>query len=280
MPLAEATAAEKSAAFAEISSASSDVEIWHRMGDCGYLDKEGRLWFCGRKAERVQTATGDVFTEPCEHVFRDHPAVARCALIGLGRPGEARPALVVQPKEKLSGSARKTLAGELHANAGRSQPAHYRHRRFFLSSSISRGRAPQRQNHRNTLATWAAKRPHPSRLYEARFGDREEPAFSGAERGTSSRRSRSVSVLARNPAPDLEARGVRVICASTKQRRSRSSRGARAWNGFPRGREGRVWETTRAIFAPPMCSHAGRALWVSQSPRKQTRLHQHSQRRL
>jgi len=57
---------QKIGAFAEISSASSDVEIWHRMGDCGYLDKEGRLWFCGRKAERVQTATGDVFTEPCD----------------------------------------------------------------------------------------------------------------------------------------------------------------------------------------------------------------------
>ena len=27
--------------------------IWHRMGDLGYFDSEGRLWFCGRKAHRV-----------------------------------------------------------------------------------------------------------------------------------------------------------------------------------------------------------------------------------
>ena len=27
--------------------------LWHRMGDLGYLDDKGRLWFCGRVAERV-----------------------------------------------------------------------------------------------------------------------------------------------------------------------------------------------------------------------------------
>ncbi|MBN1249707.1 MAG: AMP-binding protein, partial [Anaerolineae bacterium] len=30
-------------------------EIWHRMGDLGYFDAQGRLWFCGRKAHRVTT---------------------------------------------------------------------------------------------------------------------------------------------------------------------------------------------------------------------------------
>lgn len=71
--------------------------VWHRMGDCGYLDAEGRLWFCGRKVERVQTSDGPLFTEPCEQVFRSYPLVARCALIGLGEPGAQIPALVVQP---------------------------------------------------------------------------------------------------------------------------------------------------------------------------------------
>ena len=35
-----------------------------------YLDADGRLWFCGREAERVETAEGPMFTEPCEQVFR------------------------------------------------------------------------------------------------------------------------------------------------------------------------------------------------------------------
>ena len=30
--------------------------FYHRMGDLGYLDEQGRLWFCGRKSHRVVTA--------------------------------------------------------------------------------------------------------------------------------------------------------------------------------------------------------------------------------
>jgi acyl-CoA synthetase (AMP-forming)/AMP-acid ligase II len=77
-------------------SAPPGAAVWHRLGDCGYLDAAGRLWFCGRKAERVETAAGLLYTEPCEQVFRTHPRVTRCALIGLGPRGEQQPALVVE----------------------------------------------------------------------------------------------------------------------------------------------------------------------------------------
>jgi olefin beta-lactone synthetase len=89
--------------------------IWHRMGDAGYLDAQGRLWFCGRIAERVVTANGVLHTEPCEQVFRGHPRVARCALIGLGEPGRQEPALVVQPANPADDEA--AVAGELRALA-------------------------------------------------------------------------------------------------------------------------------------------------------------------
>ena len=57
---------------------------WHRMGDLGYLDNVGRLWFCGRKAHRVRTEKGEHYTICVEGVFNAHPAVKRTALVGVG----------------------------------------------------------------------------------------------------------------------------------------------------------------------------------------------------
>jgi len=87
-------------ALAKIETPPSENgnSIFHRMGDCGYFDAEGRLWFCGRKAERVRSADGDRFTDRCEPVFNQHPAVARCAMIGLGQPGSQEPAIVVETR--------------------------------------------------------------------------------------------------------------------------------------------------------------------------------------
>ena len=73
--------------------------VWHRMGDLGSIGSDGLLRFFGRRAEKVRTAQGDLFTEAAEPAFRDHPDVARCALIALGRKAPFTPALVVEPKE-------------------------------------------------------------------------------------------------------------------------------------------------------------------------------------
>src|SRR5690606_8114805 len=52
-----------------------DGSIRHRMGDLGYLDDAGRIWFCGRKSQRVVTPERTYFTIPCEGVFNAHPDV-------------------------------------------------------------------------------------------------------------------------------------------------------------------------------------------------------------
>ncbi|NTW02635.1 MAG: AMP-binding protein, partial [Oscillochloris sp.] len=57
--------------------------LWHRMGDLGYLDDQGRLWFYGRKTHRVETSSGPLYTEPVELIFNQHPAVFRSALVGV-----------------------------------------------------------------------------------------------------------------------------------------------------------------------------------------------------
>lgn len=90
--------------------------FWHRMGDLGYLDDAGRLWFCGRKAHRVRTEQGVMYTIPCEAIFNEHPAVRRSALVGVGREGRQRPVLIVE----LADGRKRTdqLLAELRAMAG------------------------------------------------------------------------------------------------------------------------------------------------------------------
>jgi len=68
----------------------------HRMGDLGYLDDEGRLWFCGRKTQRVQTPSCTLYTSPAEEIVTAHPAIRRAALVGVGEPGSQRPVICVQ----------------------------------------------------------------------------------------------------------------------------------------------------------------------------------------
>jgi acyl-CoA synthetase (AMP-forming)/AMP-acid ligase II len=128
--------------------------VWHRMGDCGYLDADGRLWFCGRKAERVETTAGTLHTEPCEQVFRAHPRAARCALIGLGERGRQRAALVVEARPANAADA-GTLARELRALARQHAPT-APIALFFFHPQFPVDVRHNAKIHRLTLAAWAA----------------------------------------------------------------------------------------------------------------------------
>ena len=90
--------------------------VWHRMGDLGSVDASGRLFFLGRRVEKVRTADGDLPTESLEPAFRQHSQVFRCALIGLGEAPHQTPALVVEPRAghfPESASARERFVAEL-----------------------------------------------------------------------------------------------------------------------------------------------------------------------
>lgn len=71
--------------------------IRHRMGDMGYFDQQGRLWFCGRKAHRVLTGDRTLYPIPCEAVFNEHPLVYRSALVGIGPAGNQKPVIIIEP---------------------------------------------------------------------------------------------------------------------------------------------------------------------------------------
>ncbi len=91
----------------------SDGGVWHRMGDVGYLDKLGRIWFCGRKSHRVVTSRETMYTIPVEGVFNTHPAVFRTALVGVGTPGSQQPVLCVELEKKTGKSEQEQISMEL-----------------------------------------------------------------------------------------------------------------------------------------------------------------------
>lgn len=147
------------AATARAKIADRDGTIWHRMGDCGYRDEAGRLWFCGRAAERVETADGPLFSEQVEPVFNTHAAVHRTALIGLGARPEQQPAVVVEllrPRDHTSADARQKLGREL-AELARGHPYAGAIAAFFVHPSFPVDVRHNAKIHRLTLAKWAAK---------------------------------------------------------------------------------------------------------------------------
>jgi len=80
----------------------ADGKVWHRMGDLGWKDSKGRLWFCGRKNHRVITQDGTLFTIPVEAIFNNHEKVFRSALAGAGPRNMQTPVVFIEPCSKIS----------------------------------------------------------------------------------------------------------------------------------------------------------------------------------
>lgn len=71
-----------------------DGQLWHRTGDFGYLDEQGRLWLLGRAAAIINDTRGRLHPFAVECAARPFPGVQRAAL--LGRNGQR--ILFVQPR--------------------------------------------------------------------------------------------------------------------------------------------------------------------------------------
>ncbi|MFC3716345.1 olefin beta-lactone synthetase [Luteimonas soli] len=140
------------------SAASEGFRTVHRMGDLGYVDAEGRLWFCGRKSQRVVTASGTLCTEQVEPVFNVHPEVRRTALVGIGERGSQRPVLCVELRAGVARDQRPRIADELrHLGEGFVHAAR-------IETFLFHPRFPVDIRHnakigREKLAAWAAKQP-------------------------------------------------------------------------------------------------------------------------
>jgi acyl-CoA synthetase (AMP-forming)/AMP-acid ligase II len=84
--------------------------IWHRMGDAGYLDEAGKLWYCGRKSQRVEASGQTLFPDQVEAVFNAHPEVFRTALVHSGGAG---PVLCVELSSKAGKHRRERIRTDL-----------------------------------------------------------------------------------------------------------------------------------------------------------------------
>lgn len=129
--------------------------VWHRLGDAGYLDAQGRVWVVGRVGHRIAIADSatPLFPLMCEPIFDAHPEVARSGLVGV----DGTAAICVELAPGVPRARRATLAAELRALAAAHPTTRHVHQVLFHP------RLPVDPRHnskieRPLLARWAAAR--------------------------------------------------------------------------------------------------------------------------
>ena len=129
----------------------------HRMGDLGYMDPIGRLWFCGRKAHRVWTSEGPLDTIPTEAIFNQHPLVFRTALVGVGEKGLHTPVICVElkPGRHDWGQIQKDLKRIAMEHPQLAQIEYFLHHQAFPVDVRHNSKI-----FREKLAVWASRRIH------------------------------------------------------------------------------------------------------------------------
>lgn len=135
----------------------SEGRTWHRMGDVGYFDTDGRLWYCGRKSQRVVTEQECLYADQVEAVFNVHPEVARTALVGIGSPGRQTPVLCVEPLDKPNAARRHRIETDL-LQIGQGHTVSRSIRQILFHKSFPVDIRHNAKIGREELAMWAAKK--------------------------------------------------------------------------------------------------------------------------
>ncbi len=135
--------------------------FWHRMGDVGYLDASGRLWFCGRRAHRLETETGPLYTIPCEAIINEHPGVYRSALVGIrGTDNDCtQPVMVIELHKEENINKQQVLeeVRNLSATSELTKGINY----FLVHKSFPVDIRHNAKIFREKLALWAQKKIFP-----------------------------------------------------------------------------------------------------------------------
>ena len=125
--------------------------FWHRMGDVGYLDDQGRLWYCGRKKHRVETGEQRMFSIKCEAVFNVHPDIFRSALVGIGARGSQRPVIIIEVEPGRPKPSKRDVL-----ELAQSNPTTAAIKDVLYHPGFPVDRRHNAKIHREELAEWAA----------------------------------------------------------------------------------------------------------------------------
>jgi len=140
------------------SKIKDGTALWHRMGDMGYLDEEGNLYFCGRAAHIVEIAGVSKYSIPVERIFNEHSAIRRSALVLCEWPKGPAAGIVVEPYPEFFPTNSKDesrLIAELRAlGAGNTLSADIQY--FFFHRSFPVDGRHNAKIFRDQLGEWAS----------------------------------------------------------------------------------------------------------------------------
>lgn len=140
-----------------------DGNIWHRIGDIGYQDAEGRIYFCGRVVDTVQFEGRNLYTYPVEELFNQVKKVKRTALVST--EGGKVPVVVVEPLPQSwpdTEQAERDFADELRLQA-ESHPMTQGISHFEFIKALPVDPRHNAKIQRDELREWVTKKFHTRR---------------------------------------------------------------------------------------------------------------------
>jgi len=140
-----------------LAKIEDEGSFWHRMGDLGWQDKKGRIWFCGRKSHRVIAKTETLFTIPCEAVFNMHPDVFRSALVGIGPRPHQTPVMCIELEKGVPVLTKSKVKKDL-LDLAEANPLTQNIQHILFHKSFPVDIRHNSKIFREKLAVWAAKK--------------------------------------------------------------------------------------------------------------------------
>jgi olefin beta-lactone synthetase len=83
-----------------ISKIKKENKIWHRLGDVGYFDSLGRIWFCGRSSHVIKINKQLIYPIKIESIFNNNSMIKRSALIKIITSNKSHLTLIIERYDK------------------------------------------------------------------------------------------------------------------------------------------------------------------------------------